>query len=337
MDYSAGYEQRLFGGAAARRLRSPRATPAAPFGQPNPVFGGTLVGVVNSDNITATFASAATSNSAAGPYPIIPTLLDPGHRLVNYNVTTNNGTLTISSVGSLVTWTNPAPIVYGTPLSTNQLDATATVGGTFVYTPASSTVLNVGTNTLSVVFTPTDTVDYNASTNTVSLVVQPEPLTVTASNVSRIYGQTNPVFGGTLIGVTNGDNITTTFASSSTSNSTVGTYPIIPTLVDPNHRLTNYNVTTNNGTLTIAPASVVITWTNPAPIVYGTPLSTNQLDATTPGSGTFTYSPTNGTVLNVGTNTLSVVFTPTDTNDYHPASNTVSLVIQAAPLSVDRQ
>ena len=227
-----------------------------------------------------------------------------------------------------VTWTNPAPIVYGTPLSTNQLDAS------FTYSPTNGTVPNVGTNTLSVVFTPTDTVDYNSATNTVSLVVLPEPLTVTASNVSRTYGQPNPVFGGTLTGVTNGDNITATFASSTTSNSTVGAYPIVPTLLDPNHRLTNYNATINNGTLTIVPASVTVTWTNPAPIVYGTPLSTNQLNTTTPVPGTFTYSPTNGTVPNAGTNTLTVVFTPTDPLDYNPATNTVTLVVQPAPLSV---
>ena len=305
-----------------------------PFGQTNPVFGGTLVGVVNSDNITATFASSATSNSPAGAYPIVPTLVDPNLRLTNYNVTTNGGTLTITSVSSLVTWTNPAPIIYGTPLTTNELDATASVSGTYVYSPTNGAVLDVGTNTLSVVFTPTDTVDYNASTNTVSLVVQPEPLTVTASNISRPFGQPNPIFGGTLTGVTNGDNITATFASSATSNSTVGTYSIVPTLVDPGLRLTNYNATTNNGTLTIVPASVPVTWTNPAPIVYGTPLSTNQLDATTPIPGTFTYSPTNGTVLNVGSNTLSVVFTPTDTVDYKSATNTVTLVVQPAPLSV---
>ena len=118
------------------------------FGQTNPVFTGTIVGVTNGDNITATYASAATSNSPAGPYPITPTLVDPGHRLTNYSVTLNNGTLTVLSISSLVTWTNPAPVIYGTPLSSNQLDALASVPGTLVYTPTNGTVLNAGTNTL---------------------------------------------------------------------------------------------------------------------------------------------------------------------------------------------
>ncbi len=311
------------------------ANASRPFGQPNPIFTGTLTGVTNNDNITATYSTAATSGSPAGTYPIVPALVDPNHRLTNYSVTLNNGTLTVLGIGSTVTWTNPLPIVYGTPLGTNQLNATASVPGTFVYTPTNGTVLDTGTNVLSVVFTPTDTNDYIASTNTVTLVAQPAPLTVTAANASRPFGQPNPVFTGTLTGVTNNDNITATYSSSATGGSPAGTYPIIPALVDPGHRLTNYSVTLNNGTLTVLSVGSTVTWTNPLPIVYGTPLGTNQLNASASVPGTFVYNPTNGTVLNAGTNTLSVVFTPTDTNDYSGSTNTVTLVVQPAPLTVN--
>ncbi len=51
-------------------------------------------------------------------------------------------------------WATPAPITYGTPLSATQLNATDNHRGTFVYSPAAGTVLNAGTNTLSVTFTP---------------------------------------------------------------------------------------------------------------------------------------------------------------------------------------
>jgi hypothetical protein len=72
-----------------------------------------------------------------------------------------------------INWTTPAAIIYGTALSSTQLDATATangstVAGTFVYTPAAGTVPAVGTDTLSVAFTPNDTADYNT----------PAPITV---------------------------------------------------------------------------------------------------------------------------------------------------------------
>jgi hypothetical protein len=73
----------------------------------------------------------------------------------------------------LLTWTTPAAIIYGTALSSNQLNATANVPGTFVYNPASGTLLPAGTNTLSVVFNPTDALDYTSATDSVSLVVLP--------------------------------------------------------------------------------------------------------------------------------------------------------------------
>jgi hypothetical protein len=61
--------------------------------------------------------------------------------------------------------------VYGTALGATQLDATASVPGTFVYNPAAGTVLPVGSNTLSVTFTPTDAKDYTIATATTTLTV----------------------------------------------------------------------------------------------------------------------------------------------------------------------
>jgi hypothetical protein len=230
-----------------------------------------------------------------------------------------------------LTWTSPAAITYGTALSSNQLNATVSVPGSFAYTPPSGTVLHAGANTLSVIFTPTDTVDYSSAATSVSLVVLSAPLTVTAANASRAYGQTNPVFTGTLTGVTNWDNITATYGCSATTSSPAGTYAIVPSLADPNGRLVNYSAVTNNGTLTVIAAAPLLTWTSPAAITYGTPLSSNQLNATANVLGTFAYNPTNGVVLNTGTNILTVIFTPTDTLDYTSAIGTVSLVVWPAP------
>src|SRR6185503_12512722 len=67
-------------------------------------------------------------------------------------------TPTVEPETPVITWPAPAPIVVGTALSATQLNATTTVAGTFAYTPASGTVLPLGTGqTLSVTFTPTDT------------------------------------------------------------------------------------------------------------------------------------------------------------------------------------
>ncbi len=51
-------------------------------------------------------------------------------------------------------------------------------------------------------------------------------------------------------------------------------------------------------------------------------------DLTTPSiPGTFVYTPPAGTIEPVGTDTLSVAFTPTDTTDYKPSTATVQLVV----------
>jgi hypothetical protein len=85
------------------------------YGDPNPAFTGTLTGIKNGDNITATYASAADPTSPVGTYPIVPSLADPTSKLANYTVTSTNGTLTVS----------PAP------LTIQANDASAPVGGPF--------------------------------------------------------------------------------------------------------------------------------------------------------------------------------------------------------------
>ena len=72
----------------------------------------------------------------------------------------------------VITWANPAGIVYGTALSATQLNATADVPGTFVYDPPAGTVLQYGAGqVLSVTFTPDDLVTYAPATATVTIDV----------------------------------------------------------------------------------------------------------------------------------------------------------------------
>ena len=125
------------------------------------------------------------------------------------------------------------------------------MAGTFAYTPPSGTVLNAGTQTLSVTFTPTDAVNYSPITKTVQIVV--------------------------------------------------------------------------------SQATPVIAWSNPASIVYGTALSTTQLNATASVPGVLVYTPAAGNIPAAGTDTLSVTFTPTDTTDYETATAHVAINVHAPP------
>jgi hypothetical protein len=193
--------------------------------------------------------------------------VDPNNRLTNYTVATTNGTLTIGKAATVVSWTNPAPIIYGTPLDTNQNNATANVPGTFNYSPTNGAVLNAGTNTLTVIFTPTDSIDYNPATNSVSLAVLPAPLSVIASNAARLYGVTNPSFTFGFSGFVNGEDSThgdvagqPVLTCSANPASPIGVYTIsnqIGSLTS-----TNYTFTFLNGALAVDQASLTITASN---------------------------------------------------------------------------
>ena len=87
------------------------------------------------------------------------------------NASTTINIVTSDTTPAVITWANPGSISYGTALSTAQLNATANVAGTFTYTPASGTVLPVGTHTLSVAFTPNDTVNYKGQSATTTVTV----------------------------------------------------------------------------------------------------------------------------------------------------------------------
>ena len=109
---------------------------------------------------------------------------------------------------------------------------------------------------------------FAAPTVSAQFNVNPAPLSVTASNVTCAYGDTNPVFSGLITGLQYNDIITASYASSATTNSPVGQYSIIPTLVDTNSRLFNYLVSSTNGVLTITQANLSVTANN-ASIPFG--------------------------------------------------------------------
>lgn len=242
------------------------------YGDPNPAFAGTIIGLKNGDAITATYTSIAGATSPVGTYPIAPALVDPTAKLGNYTITSNNGILTVNPAILTVTGTNtsrlygdPNPVFAGTIAGLKNGDAItatftslATVGspvGTYAILPT----LQDPTAKLS---------NYTASSINGVLTVSPAPLNVSAASASRVYGDPNPAFTGTLTGLKNGDVITATFASTAAAASAVGTYPIVGTLADPTTKLGNYTINSNNGILTITPAALTITAGN-ASRIYG--------------------------------------------------------------------
>src|SRR5262249_49320059 len=99
---------------------------------------------------------------------------------------------------------------------------------------SNSTASILGAGTATIPSSQPGDANYNAAAPVDrSFAVSAAGLSVTASNASRGYGQTNPVFGGSLVGVQNGDNITANYTTAATQGSPAGEYAITPSLLDP--------------------------------------------------------------------------------------------------------
>ncbi len=116
---------------------------------------------------------------------------------------TSGGYTPPSKTTPTITWATPAAITYGIALSSTQLNATASIaGGSFVYTPASGTVLAAGTQTLSVVFTPSaaDTANYNTASGSVQLTVNKATPTITTPPTATAITSGQTLASSTLSG-----------------------------------------------------------------------------------------------------------------------------------------
>jgi 6-phosphogluconolactonase (cycloisomerase 2 family) len=310
------------------------------FGAANPVFTGAIVGIKNGDNITATYSTPATASSPAGTYPIIPALVDPTNKLGNYSVTINNGTLTITSAVLTVTAAN-ASRLYGDPNPVFTGIITGVVNGdniTATYSSAADATSPVGTYAIVPTLSDNGTgalANYVVVSNNGVLTVNPAPLTVTVASFSRLYGDPNPAFTVTIVGIKNGDSITAALSSTADPTSAVGTYPIVATLVDPTNKLGNYSVTINNGTLTINPAALSVTAAN-ASRLFGTPNPplTGIIAGIKNGDPiTATYSTTAIASSPVGTYpiTATLLDPAAKLGNYTVTSNSGTLTVNAAP------
>jgi RHS repeat-associated protein len=212
-----------------------------------------------------------------------------------------------------ITWSDPAPIPSGTPLSPTQLNAVVSANGgpaaTCVYTPAAGTVLAIGKYTLSVTCTPIGTTVYSPATATV-------PLTVITNSPAIVWDTPTTIPQGTIVGGTQlfatviGIPGTFTYTPAvGTALTSIGTQTVSVTFTPTNKTL--YSTVTSSATFTIIPDLPIITWNAPESIIRGTALSITQLNATANVPGTFTYTPGSGAVLGAGPQILSVRFTPT--------------------------
>jgi hypothetical protein len=283
----------------------------------------TLSGGTASTAGTFTFTTVSTAPNAGTSAQGV-TFTPSGTALFNTTTTTVN--VTVAKATPTITWTAPSAITYGTALSATQLNATGSVAGTIVYSPASGTTPSAGTQTLTATFTPTDTANYNSATRTVSLVVGKATPTITWATPSAITFGT--ALSATQLNATGSVAGTIAYSPASGTTPSAGTQTLTATFTPTD--TANYNTATRTVSLVVGKATPTITWATPSAITFGTALSATQLNATGSVAGTIAYSPASGATPSAGTQTLTATFTPADAANYNPATGTVSLTVNKA-------
>lgn len=307
-----------------------RQSPSITWQTPAPITYGTALSGMQL-NASSTVAGTFSYSPAAG------TVLTAGTQNLNvtftptdttdYTTATASVQLMVNKATPTMTWGAPAPITYGTALSAVQLNASSPVPGTFSYSPAAGTVLTAGSQTLTVTFTPTDTTDYATATASVILTVNKATPWISWANPAAItYGT---ALNASQLNATASVPGTFVYSPASGTVPGAGLQTLVATFTPSD--ATDYTTATKSVTITVNKATPQVSWPTPSPITYGTALSGTQLNATAIVPGTFVYSPAAGTLPPVGTDTLSVTFTPTDSNDYATVNSSVMLTVNPAP------
>ncbi len=278
---------------------------------------GTVTGV---SGVSLTGLSlTATTHTSAGTY-------NDGWTFTDATGNYNNASGTVNDVINKANATvNVTP--YSVTYDGNAHTATGTVtgvGGVSLTGLSLSATTHTSAGTYNDAWTFTDaTGNYNNASGTVSDVINKANATVTVTPYSVTYDGSTHVASGTVVGVKgeplSGLNL------SGTAHVQAGDYPADPwAFTDVTGNYNNASGTVHDS---IAKANPVLGWATPAAITYGTPLSGTQLNATANVPGSFTYTPAAGTILPIGTSTLSVQFSPTDAVDYTSASDQVSITV----------
>ncbi|MGB6686235.1 MAG: hypothetical protein WBE76_00160 [Terracidiphilus sp.] len=225
-----------------------------------------------------------------------------------------------------ITWPALEPILYGTALSAVQLNATASVAGTLVYTPGPGYVLPAGTHTLWVTFNPAHPAGGAPLQAAVSITVSkatpavtwPTPPDIAPGNALDVnhLNATASVPGEFVYQPAAGEVLE------------AGMHSLSVTFTPADGA--NYTTAEASVTVTVATQTPALQWPEPDPIVYGAALGSAQLNATSSAPGEFVYQPAAGEVLAAGTHTVTVTFIPEDGTHFSTAQASVTITVAKA-------
>ena len=191
------------------------------YGQDNLPFTVAYSGFLNSDGPgvlsgTLVFSTTATARSDVGSYAITPS----GLTSMDYDITFLPGTLKVTQATPAIdiTWENWTfdGTAHAASGSVNGVGSPAEQLGTptFTYYAAASISRVLDANklmgvpkdagTYTVVASYGGSTNYTTASNSATITISMAPLVITAENESKTYGQVNPAFTASYIGLVNG-------------------------------------------------------------------------------------------------------------------------------------
>ncbi|MCY2949606.1 MAG: MBG domain-containing protein, partial [Planctomycetota bacterium] len=290
--------------------------------------------------VSTILVGTAANQTNAGTYATTATFVPTDSANYNSLTTVAAGNFVISKATPTATLTvSNSPVTYNASARTATVTVSAssvpgTVSTILLGTAANQT--NAGTYATTATFLPTDSANYNSLTTVAAgnFVISKATPTISVNNSPVIYNgiaQTATV-AGSVPGT-----VSSILVDGAANQTNAGSYATTGSFVPTD--TSNYNSLTSvsAGNFVISKANQTITWATPASILQGTALQATQLNATVDGvsggsaAGALTYTPAAGTVLAVGTHTLSV--SAAATSNYLAASRTVQIVVNSTTVA----
>jgi gliding motility-associated-like protein len=249
------------------------------------VLGQTQVTATHTGSLVYSGSSQTAIN--VGTYPI--ELSTSTYDYDNYTISYVAGTLTITKKALTITAENktkvydanvfpgPYTVSYSGFIAGENSTNTLPTSGVINYTGTSQTAVNFGSYPIAISTSTLVYQNYSVSYVAGSLSISKRPITLTARDSTKVYGDTYTP-GSTAFNLTSGTYASTQTVSGVTLTSTgsvatanIGTFPIVPSAaVGANGFLTsNYDITYVNGTLTVTPKPITISAIDRSK-VYGT-------------------------------------------------------------------
>ena len=306
-------------------LNVTKAKPLITWPSPEPIVYGTPLGdneLKATASVPGSFAYAPGKGAVLSAGTHMPLASFTPSDSLNYSTAQTPVLLTVTKATPTITWPTPASIAYGAALSETELNATASVPGTFVYSPALGDVPKAGEQTLSVTFIPADSIDYTTATAAISLTVTKASPTVINWPAPPDISFGEPL--GPQLNATASELGTFTYLPSYGEVLSPGTHTLSVVFVPADENLSSSDASVS---LVVNRATPIIKWHAPPSMPYGAALSEAQLNATASVLGILVYKPAAGEMPQAGKQTLTVDFVPEESNHYTDARAEVSILV----------